>query len=1692
MTLHILNTLSLAWAKVAGPYVVFGLYYGLLTTLPVGPSQILCIRAFVMGGSLSGIVALSGSMMGQLLLILSIFRSPIYILLSKPHLLTVVVVPYMFLFWFRTKDLPDYQSLRPITSLRDSRMGNLFLNSFIFQILNPILLPSPVLARLIHLFLFRYSNNVIFLISSFLGWLVGHILFSYLSRLLVVRVEKDSPILYLLVKRVIHRTFSIIPVINVTFYLGRAPVSFWTRKFQDDSVDNDLSYWGIPFTELLWWILKPWPISFYDPCRTNRPLRFKKNSRFDGISLVKKRVSTYFFDKCLTDGKQRLSFTALPSSSIFERQLEESLENSDVSMRTSPSYRDWILERFARNEAFQKELKDRIGLLGAGSTFRKAMEKRTRLTSESGEKLPNVYDPFLTKSDRMRIPTPQTFLTVNELDVTIRERSKSVVDQGSVTTRRGRHIGRNGYKKRIEFWVSAKNKGSGRNNRTPLPWETLPRNAQRIFHFMFNNRLLFDFEIQGVLKRVEYSSRFDVTWEQIMDIEPTVRALFLIYLEEDCCKVSLSDILSINGERRFSDPRYEARSMYRIDDLERKLVHDTEIMFDNRFDVPGVESDVRYRKLRNLGISIAKTRRKTIKLVKRFAKISDFRRKVVKGSMRSRRRKILVWKLFQEKAHSPFFLRLMKIPALTTEGSASSDSERTITRPGGTAGPQSEQELGFTKGLSGSRSARSAVAARLDVSPIHSGRGLLLVSQSNFRKYIKLPISIALKTSGRRLPLQDSEWDKDWMERRREIHIKCTYDGEEFSHSRFPGRWLKEGLQIKILYPFQLKPWHAHGKKKRSTIRKRSINSKSNRDQGSRNSSRLEQKRSQFTYLTARGFQTDVPFGTIKKDSSFWKPVKREFIKIWKKNLSLRTKQLYDFYSKFNIATILRPNLLRGLNLFFGVEKVSNDNDSGWNEISKKETLAVKHKEGLVESKPDIGETGKNSIHIDNQFQSITDTHEGPAVSINADRFLGSSTGNFGRNERGAKTLQVDELVIDDRPRDTNLTTPLKLEREIVGFRGITLKLRILIAEVTERFFSAASTFCQRINRGLAYHSSEFAALRARLVEMGNYTIEAYEETEHLTLSVSGTKNGTSRADSFQSLSQAYLYDNTWSMSIKGNLDLSLVVGGTVRNSNCGERTGYAGDWDNSSAFYQPEKYRDSAEDSYDVPGDDGCSIARTGLLGVSESNSGKGSFVDCFDKTGNKIVHKFINEHIRESGEGWGFPRQLCDLNASNWNKWVGCFYRCNLPLEVWRNIAPHKWRVGFDNSDILKNIEGKVLDEQERYVPREKRDNYSIYTKNPLLRDRISNLNKRRKYSYSLHSFIDFLRDADTQKSPIRQDTVARETHSENRIRKISRVGGRGNFSHSQFYDSKGNSNSKFDLALWAVPSPTGVRNTSGKKTRLRNYVLKDSDLSYRTIKLLDIDARFQDTVNEIDEITLDERESPYYIFRWKWKSEALEGELERLRNLTVLIGILGNDQDLTAFCVNIGIDSDLSNLFFKTTRLGVLYDLSIVSAHRLPLVFDDQILMYKIVKPLLKFKYRFRNRFTRQLYRDISDGCVSGLSLVAIEGNKKQSHLYNIEDLLLPRRRRELRFLRSLLILESAKPEEQYLDPIPEMGRIHGNKESKDLELSEVQKIKRFLWPSHRLEEPACVGRFCFNTTNGSSFAMPKIRMYPIIRN
>ena len=130
-------------------------------------------------------------------------------------------------------------------------------------------------------------------------------------------------------------------------------------------------------------------------------------------------------------------------------------------------------------------------------------------------------------------------------------------------------------------------------------------------------------------------------------------------------------------------------------------------------------------------------------------------------------------------------------------------------------------------------------------------RGLLLITQSIFRKYLLLPLLIIIKNSTRALLFQFPEWSEDLTDWNREMHVKCTYNGVQLSETEFPRNWLTDGIQIKILFPFYLKPWH---KSKVQSSQKARL--KKTKDKGEKND---------FGFLTVWGMETELPFGSAKK-----------------------------------------------------------------------------------------------------------------------------------------------------------------------------------------------------------------------------------------------------------------------------------------------------------------------------------------------------------------------------------------------------------------------------------------------------------------------------------------------------------------------------------------------------------------------------------------------------------------------------------------------------------------------------------------------------------------------------------------------------------------------------------------------------------------------------------------------------------
>jgi hypothetical protein len=1522
------------------------------------------------------------------------------------------------------------------------------------------------------------------------------------------------------------------------------------------------------------------------------------------------------------------------------------------------------------------------------------MEKETRLAIvESSTRLPKVYDPFLAKFSGIKIQIPETSFAADGLNPATEEKTEfldgieSIVTiESSVDT-----------DERIEDWISGNNTQSKHRKTTPLPWDELPKKTQRLFHFMANDRFLSQSNIPDIVNEIENSFRVDIVWEDIFDLDPLERALFFTYLQEDYGsfnKVNLYNILSVNGEKLSQDPRYQVCPINEIEDLEKVLVHYTQTIFESKYELPGIDSDVRYRKLKNLGITFGNTKRKTAKIVKRFERVPDFRRRIVKGSLRSKRRKIPLWRFLEDKVHSPFFLRFFEVPNLIKISGwklfFSPNSEKTfINLERTTLESKKSRLVSKTKKLIESQNnSPSMIAARMDIGPIHSGRGLLLVFQAILRKYFRIPLAIVCKNLVRSLLRQDSEWDIDWMEWSRETYINCTYDGEEYSQIRFPGRWLKEGLQIKILYPFELKPWHTYDKKKQSILREGKNLKPSQNPLSKKPDDFIQvQGRPPFSYLTAWGFQVEVPFGKPKKQSSFWKPIRKKLFRIWQKNFMWRVRQFIRLYTKWNFLVIPK---------------------SGEIIDSMRQTQIVSNNSSFKTIK---------SFDKDN-FNSDSETFE-----IEFENSI-ESKWNFGES---GSTLFI---------------LPSQIEIKFLGFKEIHLQLRLSLTKVTEHFFGISSKVCRMTQRALVHYLTQLFLLQRQLIRTAKSNVVNNYRAEHSGVFLHGTRGLVSRTNRFQSISQASIYDKLWSTSIDGISYLNLLltnnpesdvhIAKTKNNRDQGQKT-------ETFQSIQPSDYNEYVD-----------------MIPINQN------FLSCF-----------MNESIIQHGEDWGFPKQLSALDLNNWNNWIDSFSRYNLPLEVWDSVASQKWKLHLFNSDELNSIETEIPKKKNPSSEQEELQSYSIYVKNPLLKDRINNYNKRLKYSYLLNSFTDYLRDGHTHQFSTQQDSLIVKRTFESKkltdrfynlfneneidffrgidlelvefgldflnIPDIEDIGyfpnisdnydildtekipdiesinnteeiydtqdilintqdlsshreslfadpesfpdlddlddlhdlpnvedipgiilypdienppnidddrdtdddrdidydrnididddcdiedardieadvdiisgpsiedgrdvgtipdiedgrdiedshdiGNGpdlenlpyiddfsdiddlldsekisNFNQlayvDQFYQKKIESeikiNSIFDLKFLIIPHYTNLKNffkkkiesslvfSSAKKDDTHNKMSNDSELISNnseikptnteltvknreltsndlelTLKNIELTLnkkelmsnhfhfynRFKDTFKKKYKISLKERESFNYISRWKWKSKSLEEKLENLKSFMVIVDVLENDQEIIAFCSNIGIKSDLLNLFLHKNRRNITENLSYFCAHRLVPISKEPSFMYRTINLLCKLNQKFTTRFKKQLSNDqINNESIPSLSLIATEKIKRikqkieeieeQYGSYNVEDLLLSGRRRELRFLQSVgdINASESESEEEISDLFTE---IEQSCENETYDPSHIRKVKRFLWPSYRLEELACIGRFCFNISNGSYFTALKLRIYP----
>nr|YP_010982862.1 Ycf1 protein [Cordia monoica]WOH22085.1 Ycf1 protein [Cordia monoica] len=948
------NLVSLCM-KIINSVVVVGLYYGFLTTFSIGPSYLFLLRAQVMEeGTEKKVSATTGFITGQLMMFISIYYAPLHLALGRPHTITVLALPYLLFHFFWNNHKHFGSTTR--NSMRNLSIQCVFLNNLIFQLFNHFILPSSMLARLVNIYMFRCNNKMLFVTSSFLGWLIGHILFMKWLGLVLVWIQQSRSIRSNKYKHLVFeykylvsqflnsmpRIFSILLFITCVYYLGRMPSPILTKKLKgtaktEERVESEkerdveietaedpasslfseeirvngkekkkdeffpeTGYNNSPVSEdpyMLnmngnkekWW--EPLVTLLFDYNRWNRPFRYIKNNRFEGV--VRNEMSQYFFDICLSDGKQRISFTYPPSLStsldmidtkilLSKLSSDEFLEiREDIEERLPstpeepPLYEldnHWVYTNKEKNNNLNKEFLNRIKVLDREPLSLNIIETRTRLCNDDTKKeyFPKMYDPFLNGPYRGTIkrwfsPSILTFI----------ENCKKSV-------------------------------GVNRIHSILRPYTDYQRimNAMAVMEFRMG--------IKNISKEVPRRS-----YKLITELE------------------QMSE---------------EYRTEWRVDHEIRSRKCKRVVVFALSRNLEGPEE---------------------VSLI-HYSQLPDFRRGLIKGSMRAQRRKIVIWNPFQGNTDSlifwgriPKFLffsfdisplinfdtpQLIKLIfrnwgnwVKEVKVKIETYIKKKIKRKGR---EKKGKSRGEKKGEKKRRAeARINIAEAWASAPVgQQGRSLLLITQSIFRKYIRFPVLIIAKNIGRLLLFQPTEWSEDLEEWNKEKHIKCTYNGVELSEREFPKKWLTEGIQIKILFPFRLKPWH------------------SDKDL-------MEEKKQKndFCFLTVWGKEAERPFGSPREEPPFFEPIIRELAKIDPLEFFLKMSKKRDTWVTKSIIFII--NFLKvNKNPSLKLREVYESNET------QKEKDSIISNQIIHESFSQIQSPGRtNSLPTEKKTKNLTD-----------------------------------------------------------------------------------------------------------------------------------------------------------------------------------------------------------------------------------------------------------------------------------------------------------------------------------------------------------------------------------------------------------------------------------------------------------------------------------------------------------------------------------------------------------------------------------------------------------------------------------------------------------------------------------------------------------------------------------------------
>lgn len=1664
MLFSVLRAYDLAFINTAGPLIILGIYYGFLTTLPLAPSQLVCIRAFLLEGegkesespgtvAKSGILiaAISGLTVSQLAFFLSIYWPPLYMIWLKPHLLTLLVLPYMFFYWSRIQEFESSGWLKTEQSkIYDPRVRAAFLDSFLFQALNPVLLPSPVMTRLMSVFLFRYSQVSLFILGTAIGWLGGQIMFVLLSWCLLLRLERDLPTIYVIVRRLVHNIFPPIVFGLCLAYMGRSPISFF-RKQTDIQQIPEISPAAL------------WPSVVFDTTLWKRPFRLPKKDMLDNFPPLynnKKRFSQYLFEVCVSEGKRRLSYTYPQSLLAFQSHLEDCLDVTYVSQQTDNDiYHEWATSKQNRKDQISNILFKQMEALDNGAPIETVIENKIASLTTIEQPVRKRMDPRLAKYMRYntlsnKIESPWIKGESSSLeDTSLELQSKSNLF----------HLTENNY---LREWISIKSEQM--INTLILPWQSLEHNSNAAILTLLNN-----------------SQETNTNKEQLYTWESLVQA-YKLNPKVDIYKTM---------------PGHKKLLHYLTKQPVTKLL--TQIFErDQRVDSSDIQTLLDYYK--PLPVWYAQRHFTTTDIrqprISKRLKSFDFVRRLITGSLRARRRKTLIWNALQIKPETPFLLRVQNL---------SKQEDMSIKQ----AVLVTTQQTNLYA---------SETAKRFNFRLAHMVRGPALVIQSWFRRYVKQPILILFKNVGRLLLLQKTEWSEDIGDWTREVYIYYSYDGKQYSITERPKKWYYTGLQIRILFPFHLKPWHpsnvtADGK---DQIK---LQLQSDFDLVNNNSI-LEHS----SYLTVWGSETEVPFGNVKKQSSFWKPTFKAIRLVLSRRLNKQFIKIDNMLQPvYKLVQTPLSSKFVNQTIFSQEEPIVADNMKQTREqpihsIDKKNLLLLSHNEDH--------KTTTNVLSIEKSSLVLSDNRASQDSLM-----LLSDPNKLYTNENKLKNTSTQLLV-------TKSEYIKPLEQPIILFRikpileaNTIIKHSLIGRPPMQTSNKSVDTFQLQL-----FSKESSISIRYKLTQFNSLLVQFQRTWIYIKQNIQNII--------------VELFKFIQLQLIEARITISHLIQQLMQLVSSQGITGFrtiSNGIDNLFDGYYIWRMKHSTakhfKNVYDITPIDSSSITQAYVLNkiwqsIIESTPNLSWVKQQW--TSENALQDYLQTQLVD--QGILNCQEPNKLTQANWNKWLEFFPQYTPSSNIWLNVIPSRYRSEVnlywkycDNVDSKHQLSITSINANNKI---EQSNGLKYHT--PLLQ-KLEKLSKRWKMYHLYRRYTSFVNNINAKRfstetilsDELNQLNYVNENIVQNSVNKTedtisSREPIEWGFTRTRLGRfspyltlSQSHSNNSIDdidtedvetLGLFAILQTYKEFN---KKTNFTSFSVDHKLNKQESSAAPKIDHKLD---SQLVSTNLTQRTCFEPMYASKLKSKLLKERFKNLLNaarLSILATKSGVTTDTTTFLsssmqrdlsiltedlnthkdINEGIEiseETKQDAYSKAMRNSVLFKQNLQN-WRLK-IMDDQIFMYNMVSPILRLSNREHNNYILNLCNCLLGQLSSNLveSIVALTP----------EDILLPTSSRELRVLDCLDLTAGPNDYQSVsnhtliknkTNSILVIDKILQNKDKLSYsklvsKIPQTSKpsyiIKRFLWPTYRLEDLACMNRFWLSSGNQSRFSAFRISMYP----